>query len=134
MSASYYADEIATELVSYARSRFRDVGGLRGSTVTKPLLQDEEYQGFIDRLGAREGLAQAAEALAATFAQKVNQYAQAGGVDVAWPNRPDFYLELRDSIRAYGVGDVGTGQLVANSPVTPTPRNDLRLILHPDVF
>ena len=137
MIATYSASNIATNLISYARSRFRDVGGLEGNTVTLPLLFDEEYQGFIDRLGAREGLAQAAESLASTFAQKVIHFSETGGDSVNWPNRPDFYLKLRDSIRTYGVGGFGASgdiasQLIGKSPKTPTPRTDLRLALQPD--
>jgi len=132
MSASYDPTLIATSILSYARARFRDVGGLSGTTVTKPLLQDEEYSGFIARLGEREGLAQAAESLAASFAQKVQSFAEAGGVDISWPRRPDFYLALAKSIRIHGV-DMGSSAYVvhAGSPSLPQYGVDGRLFLSP---
>lgn len=126
MPATYDPALIATNILHYARAQFRDVGGLQGTTVTLPLLQDEEYSGFVARFGEVEGLAKLAESLAANFAQKVSKYAQAGGIDVAWPNRPDFYLKLALNIRTYGVGDGASG-LYAGRPVTPTPANDERL-------
>lgn len=126
MAATYDPTLIATDIVSFARLKFRDVGGLSGTTVTLPLLQDEEYQGLIARLGEREGLAQAAESLAASFAQKVASYAQAGGIDVTWPKRPDFYLELAKSIRINGISGA-SASLYAGRPVTSTPCNDERL-------
>ena len=130
MTATYDATTIGTNLISYARSRFRDVAGLVGTTVTKPLMFDEEYQGLVDRLGAREGLAQAAEALAANYAQRINHFAQSGDVDVTWPNRPDFYLKLAQNIRTYGV-EMSAGGVYAGRPITPSPLNDKRLLLEP---
>jgi hypothetical protein len=128
MAATYDATTIATDIISYARARFRDVGGLSGTTVTKPLLSDEEYQGFIDRMGEQEGLAQAALALAASFAQKVKEFAQAGGIDVAWPDRPGFYTDLADDIRRRGI-DMVSATLYAYAPDTPSLITDERLEL-----
>lgn len=128
--SAFYDPTSTTSLISYARNRFRDVGGLSGTTVTKPLLLDEEYQMFVTRCGDREGLAQAAEALAATFAQKVKEYSESGGIDVIWPDRPKFYLDLAASIRTYGI-DMSNGGVRAWAPVTPTPCNDRRLVLEP---
>lgn len=132
MSATYDAEEIATDIISYARARFRDVGRLSGTTVGAPLLQDEEYQGFVTLLGAREGLAQLAETLAASFAQKVQRYAESGGIAVQWPARPDFYLELAASIRTNGVGaleDGGTYGLYGGAPALPDYDTDARLTM-----
>lgn len=131
MAATYDSTAIATSIISFARARFRDVGGLSGTTVTKPLLLDEEYQGFIDRLGTQEGLAIAAESLAASYAQKIQSYGEAGGIDIVWPKRPEFYLQLRDSIRKYGVDGGVTGSLYAGAPALPTPLTDDRLKLDP---
>jgi hypothetical protein len=129
MAATYDASSISTNIVSYARARFRDVGGLSGTVVGKPLMLDEEYQGFVSRLGNAEGLAQAAEALAAGFAQKVQQFSESGGVDVVWPRRAEFYLELARNIRLYGV-DMTNGALVgAYAPTTPIIETDERLML-----
>lgn len=127
MSATYDATAIATDIISYARARFRDVGGLSGTTVTLPLLQDEEYQGFITRCGTQEGLAQAALSLAADFAQKVQRYSRAGGTSVDWPSRPKFYQDLALDLRTWGLtGQSGSGT-AAFAPVTPSPCNDDRL-------
>jgi hypothetical protein len=129
MAATYDATAIATDIISYARMRFHDVGRLSGTTVGAPLLLDEEYQGLITKLGAQEGLAQAAESLAASFAQKVQHYAESGGISIQWPSRPDFYAKLATSIRMHGVGGTSYGNAEAGNTDLPTPLNDPRLAL-----
>lgn len=131
MAATYNPEALATDILSYARARFRDVGGYADGIVGRPLLQDEEYYGFIERLGDREGLAQAAEALAAQYAQRVQRYGEAGGIDVTWPRRPEFYLSLAENIRRYGVDNRdGSSQVRASAPPLPTYRTDQRLALN----
>lgn len=127
MAAIYDVTLIASDLKTFARAKFRDVGGLVGTTVTLPLLLDEEYQGFIARLGPNEGLAQLAESLAANYAQKIDEYAEAGGISVAWPDRPEFYLELAASIRKNGIDGGAGGQIVSGVPLTPNSSTDCRL-------
>lgn len=132
MPATYNPSAIATDLISYARTRFHDVAQLEGDgpgyTVGRPLLLDEEYQGFIDRCGAQEGLAQASEALGAQYAQKVAKYAQAGGIAIEWPKRPEFYAALANTIRKFGIDSSSNGIYGWSCPA-PTPENDERLAL-----
>lgn len=130
MSATYDPALIATSTRDYARLRFRDIGGLSGTTVTKPFLSDEEYDGLIALSGVQEGLVQIALAIAAIFNQKVQQYREAGGIDVVWPQRAQFYERQAADIRTYGLNG-GSTSLRAGAPVTPTPLNDERLRLEP---
>jgi hypothetical protein len=130
MAATYDSSLIATNIIYFARARLFDFAGLSGTIVTKPLFQDEVYQGFIDRLGDREGLAQCSEALGAVFAQKVQKYAESGGIDIMWPARPQIYFDVAKSIRINGV-DMVNASLYAGQPITSTPCNDARLRLEP---
>ena len=129
MAATFDPTAIATDIISYARARFRDVAGLDGTTVTRPLFTDEEYQGFIDRAGNEaEGLAQAALAMAAVFNLKVQSYGQAQGESVTWPRRAEFYERLAADFRVWGVAG-NNRNLRAGSPALPTCETDDRLAL-----
>src|ERR1017187_6729966 len=123
MSATYDPTDISTNIVHYARLRFHD------TNVAVPLLQDEEYQGLVTRLGNREGLAQAAESLAATFAQKVQTFQQAGVFSTSWPVRPEWYMKLADNIRNFGVDYTSFADLRAGAPCAPSFLRDERLVL-----
>jgi hypothetical protein len=131
MAATYDETLIATSLRDRLRLRFRDIGGLSGTTVTKPLLNDEAYDGLLDAYSAnpREGAAQIALTLAAVFAQRVQSYAKSGDIDVVWPKRPEFYERQALDLRKYGVEDTGAGGSYAGVPDLPSYTDDERIEL-----
>lgn len=129
MAATYNPLALASNWVYYARLLFADTQEQRGSgpvyTIGAPLLLDEEYLGLIALHGVREGLARAARAIAATFAQKVAKYAEEG-LSIEWPHQPEFYERQAADIRLNGV-DAGTGGVFGGAPPLPTPETDERL-------
>lgn len=132
MAATYDSSALDSSTRDYLRLRLRDIGGLSGTTVTKPLLGDEEYNGLLARHegNAREGAAQCALAIAAVFAQRVQSYARAGGIDVVWPKRVEFYERAALDFRRYGVtGGANAGGSYAGAPETPDYADDERLVL-----
>ena len=132
MAATYDESLLATSLRDRLRLRLRDYEALTGTTVGEPLLNDEAYDGLLTFYAAnlREGAAQIALAIAGIFAQRVQQFARAGGISVVWPKQVEFYERAALDFRKYGVvGASVSGASYAGAPSLPAYADDERLIL-----
>lgn len=87
-------------------------------TVRDPRLADETYDSRITRLGAREAAAQLALSIGAHYTQVIQRFAQ-GSESYEWArNRIEFYENLAERIRKYGIEGAGGGAILRGAMTT----------------
>ena len=87
-----YRGDLADSL-DYARYRLDD------TNEDDPFLPDETYLALFERFGVREGMAQAAGAIALNLSKRISSFGEAAGVRFTKANL-DYYQKLPGIIRA----------------------------------
>jgi hypothetical protein len=99
--------------------------------ITDPLLQDATIDALLDSLGYVQALAQLADSLATEYAQRPDEYREAGGQGFKWSERVKSWREVASMARAGKIRVPGTtrlsrrgvaaGQMTAQTSLTDTP-------------